>query len=414
MRRTIIRLCAALLAGAIAVSCTETKEKEAANQDPDNVQPTTALADSVTFTAYLEPGTRTQLGESYSVCWSEGDLIRVYNASHPEGIQFELTHGGGSTVGTFSGPDPGEGPFYAVYPSSVAGLMTGTAIPVQIPSSQVYMADTFGPGTNLAAGTADQLEGILFRNLAGVLRLTLTGTASISRIRIISYDDVPLYGTAVIDGWDQEVPTLTFDADQQTGASTREITLECGSGTRLSGDGTTFHLTLPAGTLAAGYRIEAYYTEALAMVKYAKAAPDIKVSRRNILLMPGLTYAAGYKAAFLESDRIGAILHAAVDGTIAYPCTYVEGTSQYAYQNTTDTRMLRLQDWTEGYALRFTITPRTLEAGKTCSVTIQSDGLAAIESATVAKMRVVKIEDGKVWMLDPGTGNGYILMMEED
>ena len=129
--------------------------------------------------------------------------------------------------------------------------------------------------------------------------------------------------------------------------------------------------------------------------------------------MPGLTYAAGYKADFLESDGIGAIQHAATEGTIAYPCTYVEGRSQYAYLNTTDTRNLRLQDWNDGYALRFAITPKAIEAGKTCSVTIQSDGLAAVQSATVAKMRVVKIEDGKVWMLDPGTGNGYILMMEE-
>jgi hypothetical protein len=371
------------------------------------------VPDSVTFTAHLEPGTKTQLGVGYSVRWSEGDQIRVYNAGHPEGIEFELTQGAGSTEGTFSGPNPGEGPFYAVYPAFFAGTMSGTAIPVDVPSSQAYAADSFGPGTNLAAGTALQLDGIQFRNLAGVLCLKLKGTTSISRIRIVSYDDVPLHGTAVIDGWDQEAPTLTFDTVQETEEPTREITLGCGTGASLSGDGTTFYVTLPAGTLASGYRIEVYDTDGLAMVKYAKAAADNTISRGNILLMPELQYTAGYKAAFLDSDIIGAIRNAAVDGTVAYPCTYVEGTSQYAYQNTADTRKLRLQDWNAGYALRFTITPKAIEAGKTCSVTIQSDGLAAIESATVAKMRVVKIEDGKVWMLDPGTGNGYILMMED-
>ena len=410
MRRTMIRLCVALLVGTIAVSCAETMEKEPVNQE--QVMPV-AAPDSVTFTAHLEQDTRTQLGEGYSVCWSEGDLIKVYNAAHPEGIVFELTKGAGSADGSFSGPDPGDGPFYAVYPSSFAGAMTGTALPVIIPSSQAYKVNSFGPGTNLAAGMAGQLDGLRFHNLAGVLCLTLTGTASISRIRIISNDDVPLHGTAVIDGWDQGTPSLTFDTVQETEASIREITLGCGAGASLSADGTTFYITLPAGTLASGYRIEVYDTEGLAMVKYAKAAADNTITRGNILLMPGLTYAAGYKADFLESDGIGAIQHAATEGTIAYPCTYVEGRSQYAYLNTTDTRNLRLQDWNDGYALRFAITPKAIEAGKTCSVTIQSDGLAAVQSATVAKMRVVKIEDGKVWMLDPGTGNGYILMMEE-
>ena len=412
MRRTIIRLCASLLAGAIAVSCAETMEKEAMNQGPEQILPV-AAPDSVTFTAHLEQDTRTQLGESYSVCWSEGDLIKVYNAAHPEGIVFELTKGAGSPEGSFSGPDPGDGPFYAVYPSSMAGTMTVTAIPVTIPSSQAYEVNSFGPGANLGAGMASQLDGICFHNLAGVLCLTLTGNASISRIRVISYDDVALHGKAVIDGWDQEMPTLAFDPVQETEESIREITLDCGTGASLSADGTTFYFALPAGTLASGYRIEVYDTDGLAMVKYAKAAADNTISRGNILLMPGLTYSAGYKAAFLESDKIGAIQHAAVDGTIAYPCTYVEGRSQYAYLNTTDTRNLRLQDWDDGYALRFAITPKTLQAGKTCSVTIQSDGLAAVQSTTVDKMRVVKIEDGKVWMLDPATGNGYILMMED-
>ena len=94
-------------------------------------------------------------------------------------------------------------------------------------------------------------------------------------------------------------------------------------------------------------------------------------------------------------------------------CTYVEGRSQYSFLNTSETRYLRLQDWTDGYALAFT-TPYTLTQGKNASVSITSLGLESIATAQVEKMRVVKTSGDRVWMLDPGTGNGYILMLVED
>ena len=81
---------------------------------------------------------------------------------------------------------------------------TGTAIPVNVPSTQTYKENSFGPGANLAAGKAAQLEGLQFHNLAGILALQLkqgAAATSVSAIRICSYDDAPLHGSAVIDGW---------------------------------------------------------------------------------------------------------------------------------------------------------------------------------------------------------------------
>ena len=249
-------------------------------------------------------------------------------------------------------------------------------------------------------------------NLTGSVALTLTGDKTVTGIRICGYEAEPLYGTALIDGWDDTVPTLTLDAGQ-TGEPFREVLLDCGAGVPLTAEGKVFYLSVPAGTLAGGYRIEVYDADGLAMVKYAKSGEDNRVERSAIVRMPSLSYVPGYKADFLRSEAVGAFLNAAVDGTMSTGCTYVEGRSQYSFLNTSETRYLRLQDWTDGYALAFT-TPYTLTQGKNASVSITSLGLASIATAQVEKMRVVKTAGDRVWMLDPGTGNGYILMMVED
>lgn len=399
-----------LLSCLFAASCAKTVEMEGPvqGQEQSEVDGTSLF----TFTAYLDFKSRTQLGTGMEVLWSEGDKIRVFTSGIPEGVEFDLTDGEGTTKGTFSGPLPGEGPFYVLYPSQAAGQLAGSALSVTLPEVQEYAPGSFGPGANLAAGYGEQLDGIRFVNLAGAVSLTLNGDKTITGIRICGYDPEPLYGTAVIDGWDGATPGLSMDEGQGNEAF-REIFLDCGTGVPLAPEGTDFHLVVPAGTLAGGYRIEVYDADGLAMVKYAKASEDNRVDGGALVQMPSLAYAPGYKAAWLRSDAVGAFANAAVTGELTAQCAYVKGRSQYAYLNTATSRYLRLEDWEDGYALGFTM-PSTLTQGRNADVTVTSQGLASIPSARVEKMRVVKYEGDRVWMLDAGTGNGYILMTVED
>lgn len=413
MRRlSTLCLCAALLSGAIASSCARTTEIEPGAQD--RILPSAPPSDSISFTAYLTQETsKTQLGEDWNVLWSKGDRIKVYNAAHPEGVEFALVGDGGSTAGTFSGTAMGDGPYYAFFPADAAGTLTETALSVTFPATQSYAEGSFGPKANLAAGKADQLEGLCFHNLTGVLSLTLTGNKALREIKVCAYDEQPLHGTGVVDGWDDGTFALTLD-EGQTGEDYRDVTLDCGEqGVPLDATtGTVFYLNVPAETLAGGYRIEVCDTEGKAMVKYAKAQAANRVDRSEIVQMPALEYVPAYKAGFLKSEEIGAFRFASVDGEMSPVCIYTEGESQYAYLNGTDTRYLRLEDWQQGYALGFTM-PASLPAGKNVQVTIQSSGSLSIPSGTVSKMRVVKHAHGKVWMLDPSTGDGFILMMED-
>lgn len=393
----------------LAVSCTHIRENDPVQENP-GVDP--EPSGTITFTAHFDADSRTQFGEAWSVLWSEGDEIQVFNESHPEGVTFTLVGGEGTPAGTFRGPDPGAGPFRAVYPAGRTGQGSGMSVPVSFPATQHYAEGSFGPGANLAAGVADQLDGLRFHNLSGALSLTLTGSGSITGIRVCSYAEEPLSGTATLSGWAEGTPAVSFDAGQD-GESFREIYLDCGTGVALSGEGKPFYLTVPAGTLAGGYRIEVYDADGLAMVKYAKAHEDSRVDQGEVVLMPTLAYNPAYKAAFLRSEAIGAFANAAAQGEMATLCTYVEGVGQYAYRNTEgESRYLRLEDWDTGYALGFTM-PYSLQAGKNCTVTLQSMGLASIAPGTVENMRIIKLSGGRVWMMDPASDRGFILMMEE-
>lgn len=393
-----------------AYSCSHVRENDWAQDIPETTE--TVQTGTVTFTASFDQGSKTQLGEDWSVLWSEGDQIKVFNNTHPEGVSFTLIRGEGTPYGTFSGPDPGAGPFQAVYPADRAGKGNRSSIPVSFPSTQTYAEGSFGPGASLAAGAADQLDGLRFHNLAGALSLTLTGNQTITGIRLCSNAEEQLWGTASIKGWTEDIPTVSFDSGQD-GASFREVYLDCGKGVVLTGEGVPFHLIVPAGTLAGGYRIEVYDSEGLAMVKYAKAHEDSRVDRSEVVRMPVLNYHPAYSAAFLNSGEIGAFANVSADGEMSAICKYVEGTGQFAYLTKKGkSRYLRLEDWAAGYALGFTM-PYSLEAGKNCAVTLQSLGQLPIVSGTVENMRIVKLSDDKVWMLDPATDHGFILMMEE-
>lgn len=410
-----------LLCGILAFSCARHTETEVAPGGTERVVPQTETPDSITFTAVLENATRTQLSDGNKVHWSEGDKIKVFNSSTPEGLEFTLTSGAGTSSGTFTAPGSGmgDGPFYAVYPSSAVTTMSGTAIGVTLPATQTYVEGSFGPGANLAAGTADALEEIKFMNLLGAVSFTLTGEGNISALRLRAQGTLPLHGIGVIDSWDGEAPALTLDSGQ-TADSFRELTLSCEE-VALTTEGTTFYLTIPVGTLGEGFTFEVDDTQGSTMQKQASANPGNRIARSDLLQMPALPFAGSYKTAFLLADKIGAYKSISASSSTAFDpcCLYTEGKSQYAYKNVTTgsspTRMIRIEDWEDGYFLSMT-TPYLLEEGADISgVSVKVAGATGtVASGTGLSMKVVKKADGRVWLHDPVSDHGYVLMMVED
>ena len=121
-----IGLAAALLALAVLpLACRSGREEALPSRTPRAEEPvaeTVRRAGQIVIDASLEqqPASKTSLNENHRVLWSAGDQIRVFNASHPEGVVFTLLDESAGTVkGKFSGDAPsGSGPYYAVYPAS--------------------------------------------------------------------------------------------------------------------------------------------------------------------------------------------------------------------------------------------------------------------------------------------------------
>ena len=411
MKRSIIVRMAALSVGVLLMACVKVQEPLPAGSE--NTAPD---AESICFSAVLEQdGTRTALDNELHLNWSAGDKIRVFTSGSPSGKVYELSDGAGTPNGVFTGPAIGTGPYYAVYPADAGISLSGSSLHVTLSSRQVYAEGSFGAGANLAAAKDDVLENLRFRNLEGALSLKLTGSKTIRSVRLFVPVGETLNGTAVISGWDGEAPVLQFDVGQ-TGESYAQVTLSCGSaGIALSSQEKSFYLVLPVGSLANGFFVEVSDTEGNALVRHSPAGATPAIVRSEVRPMPALAYTAKYKDAFLTAEGAGAFSKAtaAASGSLGTLCHYVEGQSQYAWMNVpgdSGSRYLRLEDWTDGFALAFTM-PYSLVPGRDCKVSLESMGNTGVASQGNVSMRVVKQFGERVWLCDPQSGNGYVTLM---
>ena len=388
----------------LVVSCKESIDNDGDAVMQESEQPSAA----VRVTAHLEqPSTKTSLDPAYDVVWSEGDQIRIFSPSTPSGSVFMIKDGAGSSTATFEGSDIGEGPYYAVYPASAGGSLSGDTITsLTVLSVQVFSPGSFGQGANLAAAVSPDISDLSFRNVFGALSVTLTGSAGIERINLYTKGREQLWGTATLSIPSDGVPGISFAGDNSE--DRQKLSLSCG-GVQLDGEGTAFFMTVPAGAFSEGFTMEVTDTDGKAMVRNL-TGPSSTIVRSVIVGKGTLNYVPAYNADFLLSEIEGGAF-TDVSGACLPACRYEPGIGQYAYFNTEQTRYFRIEDWTAGFALGLT-TPRRLATGP-AKVAVEPLGNAGVTAAN-AEMNVLKTTSGRAWIHDPGTDNGYIMSLLED
>ena len=139
-----------------------------------------------TFRGVIESGdTKTVLEDGDSeteyhyVLWTPGDAIGVTSAASFNRYEYLGTENTASAE--FSG-DPIQGElFYAVYPYSEDAVMSGSVLTLELPSVQEYAEASFAPSSSpmVAKSGSTDLE---FKNLCGLLKLNLTGTATVRSV----------------------------------------------------------------------------------------------------------------------------------------------------------------------------------------------------------------------------------------
>ena len=174
---------------------------------------------------------RTQLGEkageSYPLYWSSGDKISV------NGVESNaITVGENATVASFTVPGTLATPYCIAYPTAAAGEVLFAA-------EQTHAGDTtFASGVSTMYGYSEGGNAQL-QHLTGVLKIGVTGSATLTHAQISNVSRAPIAGAFAIDFATGEV-TPTAD-------SKGVINYSFGEGVALSNTPTYLHVAVPAG-----------------------------------------------------------------------------------------------------------------------------------------------------------------------
>ena len=187
---------------------------------------------------------KTSIASNGMMTWRSGDRIVVFygtSATSMTGQSLLSTTSIGRTA-EFTlalGNEPTGGHYYAVYPANIAGMIYHNSI--NLPTSQEYHAAEGGKvqfdAPMYAYSNDDQL---VFKNLCGVVRITLTTPKAISRI-VVSANE-PLCGQFTVN-WNGGEPTLATTSTEGT-----EVEFTCGSGVNCA-EGADFYLYLPVNEI---------------------------------------------------------------------------------------------------------------------------------------------------------------------
>ena len=281
MKKTITIIALA----ALFVSCAkEVEQTSAASGNVVTVAPTE-------FSATLEtpePDTKTNLGgdNGKTVLWESGDEIIVWPGIRLGRVKYTLSSGAGTNSATFTSDQTiiGDGtdrPNLALYPfDSFVELYPEGVIHTYLPETQNYRANSWDRVAMwMLAVTENSADNNLkFKNLSGVLSLSLKGTAIIDSIRVYALDeDERLAGWLYINTSDY---SLEFLDD-----SSLSLILECESGVTLSEtEGTVFNIVVPP--ITGGFRVDIYDREHGVMMLQSNS----EIKRNTILKMPVVDY----------------------------------------------------------------------------------------------------------------------------
>lgn len=172
----------------------------------------------------------------------------------------------------------------SAFEPAVDGYGEGTVMIRMVASGSGSDEDTFAGSSLPIIAYAPQGEMLKFKHTCGLLKVTLKGTAAISKV--VMKGDTDITGDAAV-AYAAEEPVLTI-VGSQTKAKT--ITYSYNAPVQLTAEGRDFYFGLPVGTHDVTFTFTD--TDGNNMVKTAK---DLEI-KRAVITPTELTYAADVKA----------------------------------------------------------------------------------------------------------------------
>lgn len=205
-----------------------------------------------------------------TVVWNAGDQIAIFQGLSTADKYQVKENGIGRTSATFEIIAKGNGSNATDLPANVAiypyesrlicrpvttenGTVTSYQIDgVTIPPTQTYTTGSFADESfpMAAITTAPDDHTLNFKNLCGVLKLQLKGTAKVKSIELKGNDNEPLSGEATVTIYPGEAtPIVAMSSD-----ASQTVILDCGEGVQLSEEAATdFLITIPPTAFEKGF-----------------------------------------------------------------------------------------------------------------------------------------------------------------
>lgn len=176
---------------------------------------------------------------------------------------------------------PSTGMYYAIYPAQdnltiSEGMLTCVAIQPQ----QTLTENSFGQDNNTAVGYNSSTT-MQFRNVGGLAKIALRGTAKVKSIKITNNGTDKLSGRGTIDVMNDDL-TIVWDADN----SSKEVTAMAANqttGENVSG-GKMFYIVLPPCTLS-DYTVTITDVDGTEHIKDFTPATPVTISRRTVTML---------------------------------------------------------------------------------------------------------------------------------
>lgn len=264
---------------------------------PDDASSDSLLEAPAVIRAVVEDvaDTKTAIEDDVRIVWSEGDEIALFNDNSYPGRYELIEEYIGGTSAEFSLADEPEsgtsiGADIAFYPYSAALACdvaeNGFVVDgYKFPDTYEYARNSFASGSFPMAAVCPVGEyDFSFRNIAGVLRLSFTGSHSIRSIEICGNDDEVLSGDAVIRLFQGgQVPEVVLEEGGKT------VMLDCGDDcVPLRVAPVEFNIPLPPVEFKSGFTVTV--TEKGGGKMTVRTYKPNPVKRSKVLSMPSVAF----------------------------------------------------------------------------------------------------------------------------
>ena len=265
----------------------------------EDVEPNAYDTSDNVLSAQIEQNevTKTVLGESNNVLWSENDQIVAFiKSSYGHKYQIKPSFAGKtyadfSRVSSASGDDLSAGiewdhnVAYYPYSESIECVKSGDnyTLEVVLPAEQTYEENSFGNGFFPMVAVSED-SNITFKNVCGGIKLQLKGTQIVNSITIQGKNNEKLSGAATVTAYtDETKPAIAMAQDAST-----TVTLNCGDGVWLNeNEPTEFIISLPPVVFTKGFSVNVVFDKN--NIQVIQTDKENEVLRSSLLVMPEVT-----------------------------------------------------------------------------------------------------------------------------